>query len=53
MKLTTLNDGGKSGDCWFAYKVPKLTRDASPGHSRAEAQKLIRGTHIIHNGNGH
>lgn len=33
MSLTALDDDGKPVDWWFAYKVPKLTRDAStPPH---------------------
>jgi len=29
MRLTALDDDGNAVDWWFAYKVPKLTRDAS------------------------
>lgn len=60
MNISALDENGKSVDWWFAYKVPKLAKDASSSSATGyeyvyydpNIAKVVRSPHLLTDGKG-
>lgn len=60
MKVSALNEDGKPVDWWFAYKVPKMAKDASTASTTgyeyvyydAKVGKVVRSPNLLTDGKG-